>query len=248
MNYIENNLRLINGANQLSKMFDKVYGLTDIYSTICKMALDNIKYEDNGGSLLVVKLDADEVFSLSPQRYHSTFSANDTENGIRMLMLAGILNSPDPSYMVIEDLAYYNQLPMDRINNNFSIKQKLTYMAVASMYGYNTAVAVFSGLTEGSLGEPNGNQPVILECEVMNAGVSLVENSIRVLVPSTVPFGKRPPVNAEYSLEQLDALKMVGWLDSKGIGYGPASEINSKYIPDDILATDVVLYDKALAK
>lgn len=89
MNYIENNLSLINGDNQLSEMFDKVYGLTDIYSTICKMALDNIKYEDNGGSLLVAKLDADEVFSSSPQSYHSTFSANDTENGIRMLMLAG---------------------------------------------------------------------------------------------------------------------------------------------------------------
>ena len=248
MNYIENNLSLINGDNQLSEMFDKVDGLTDIYSTICKMALGNIKYEDNGGGLLVVKLDTDKVFSLSPQRYRNTFSENDTENGIRMLMLAGILDSPDPSYMVIKDLADYDQLPIDRINNNFSIKQKLTYMAVAAMYNYNTAVAVFSGLTEGSLGEPSGNQPVILEFEVMNAGVLLAENSIRVLVPSTVPFGKRPPVKAEYSLEQLDALKMVGWLDAKGIGYGPASGVNSKYIPDGILATDVVLYDKALAK
>lgn len=248
MSYIENNLSLINGTNQLSEMFDKVYGLRDIYSTVCKMALANTKYEDNGGDLLVVKLDADKVFSLSPQRYHNTFNVNDTENGIRMLMLAGTLDSLDPSQVVIKDLAYYGQLSLNRINNNFSIKQKLTYMSVATMYDYDTAVAVFSGLTGGNLGEPSGNQPVILEYEVMNAGVLLVENSIRVLAPSTVPFGKRPPVKDGYSLEQLDALKMVGWLDAKGIGYGSASEINSKYIPDDILDTDVVLYNKALAK
>lgn len=248
MNYIENNLSLINGTNQLSEMFDKVDGLTDIYSTLCEMALANTKYDYNGGSLLVAKLDADKVFSLLPQRYHNTFSANDPENGIRMLMLAGILDSLGPSHVVIKDLAYYCQMPIDRINNNFNIKQKLTYMAVAAMYDYDTAVAVFSGLTGGSLGEPSGNQPIILEYEVMNAGVLLVESAIRVLVPSTVPFGKRPPVKAGYSLEQLDALKMVGWLDAKGIGYGLASEIKSKYIPDDILATDAVLYDKALAK
>lgn len=248
MKYIENNLSLINGINQLSEMFDKVYGLRDIYSTICEMALDSTKYEDTGGILPVVKLDADKVLSLSPQRYHNTFNANDTENGIRMLMLAGILDSLNPSQVVIKDLTYYDQLPIDRINNNFSIKHKLTYMAVAAMYDYDTAVAVFYGLTGGNLGEPSGNQPIILECEVMNAGVLLVENSIRVLVPSTVPFGKCPSVKAGYSLEQLDALKMVGWLDAKGIGYGPASDINSKYIPDNILATDTVLYDKALAK
>lgn len=247
MNYVENNLSLINGDNQLSEMFDKVYGLTDIYSTICKMALDNIKYEDNGGSLLVVKLDADAVFSLSPRRYRNTFSVTDTENGIRMLMLVGILDSPNPSHVVIKDLAYYDQLPLDRINNNFSIKQKLTYMSIATMYDYDTAVAVFSGLTGDTLGEPSGNQPVILEYEVINDRVLLVEDAIRVLVPSKVPFGKKPIVKPGYSLEQLDALKMVGWLDAKGIGYGPASDINSKYIPDNILANDLVLYDKTLA-
>ena len=31
MKYIETNLSLINGTNQLSEMFDEVYGLRDIY-------------------------------------------------------------------------------------------------------------------------------------------------------------------------------------------------------------------------
>jgi len=278
LSYIDSNIELIRHAlgTPLATPLRIVKGLSTLLRTMQKLALKIPTYQYIDESMVTVQASAEDIWNASTNRFKKDYSVKDTRNGLRMLALGGMIvpctwkmlnkeaknNKLDSiratknesgyhgtsSVYMIPDLSYFENLHCNRITHGFSIKESLTYLSVSTLYDYDVANLVFGNLNNWAIPTPSVNQAYKLATLVRIEGVITLEEAKKYLVPSRYPEGYTPPTSNAYFINQLNALKMTGWMYSQGIFYDYASKVVPKFVPEGVSKNSKVLYTRPAMK
>lgn len=261
----------------LSTPMRTVAGISTVLKTIYKLTLDNPSNQYIDSSIYTLECTTKTIYNQSPKAFQHKFNEHNLRYIMRMLALSGLIQPLDwkrlnesakkdkmniikarrdkdgykglvPVY-AIANLSDTESIHPDYLNRNMSPTVNLPYLAIACQYDYNTAERTYANLNNWRIIAPTVNQMIKLVTDIRMNKVLTLDEIQPYFKPARAPKGYEQPTNPKYYQQTLKALDVIGWLDSQGVVFGPASKVRDYVkLPEDLNSNVKVLYDKSVIK
>lgn len=264
-------------GTSLATPLRNIKGLSTVLKTVYKLTLVNSSNQYVDTSIYTLQATTHDIFMSTPKAFQKKYNEHNVRYIMRMLSLSGLVQPLDwrhlnkvakkAKMLVVkarhDEAGYQGLVPVyaianlsddtsiypERLNRKMSATVNLSYLVIACQYDYDTAERVYQNLNSWQIIGPKVNQMEKLATDVkMNKALTL-DQIQPYFKPARAPKGYEQPTNARYYRQTLQALDVIGWLDSKGLSFGPASKVRDYVkLSDSLNSNTKVLYDKSVIK